>query len=149
MNFYNQSEKLSNEIVMGFLHEKYYNYKLKMFSIYDIWAKRINAEEQYEGEIDMNIYASMVEEDDTINFWEYYEKRAFNNIIVDIKSNFMCQYLNFVINKDYESGIVDIYNETYINYTYIQQYSLFEYWCNTMEIRQLLKMGEESSLCLK
>jgi hypothetical protein len=149
MNFYNQSEKLSNEIVMGFLHEKYYNYKLKMFSIYDIWAKRINAEEQYEGEIDMNIYASMVEEDDTINFWEYYEKRAFNNIIVDIKSNFMCQYLNFVINKDYESGIVDIYNETYINYTYIQQYSLFEYWCNTMEIRQLLKMGEDSSLCLK
>ena len=120
-----------------------------MFTIYDTWAKRINEEEQYEGDVDMNIYVSMVEEDDTTNFWEYYEKHAFNNCVVDIKGNFMRQNLNLIINNDYESGIIDIYNETYVNYNYIKQYALFEYWCNTTEIRQSLKLGEESSVCLK
>lgn len=149
MNVYNKSLELSNDLIMGFLYEHYHNYKLRLFTIYDNWAKRINAEEQYEGEVDMNIYVSMVEEDDSTNFWEYYEKNAFNNCVVDIKGNFMCQKINLSINNDYESGIIDIYNETYEHYAYIQQYALFEYWCNTSEIRQSLKMGEESSVCLK
>ena len=96
--------------------------------------------------LDMYNYA----EDNQDWFWDNYEAFTFFNYVGNPRRTFNNNIIISRINDDYNKGMVDIYDETYIHHEYIIEYAL-HYYCffNQEKIRNDLINYVDTTITLK
>ena len=112
---------INQVIIEEFLHNRFNNF---------IHAINNTFYRQYMG-LDMYHYT----EDDHDWFWDNYEAFTFFNYLFNPRNVIHSNNIISQINDDYNKGMVNIYDETYIYHEYIIEYALHAYFSNKEKIK--------------
>ena len=126
----NMNASINQVIIEEFLHKQFDNF--------------IYAINNYMG-LDMYSYT----EDNQDWFWDNYEAFAFFNYVFNPHTTFNDIDIICQINDDYHRGIINIHNNTYINYEYLTEYALHQYCLNREKNRNDLINYVDTTITLK